>query len=384
MRFILTILLAASGAASAASPRKINFQGRLVDPATGDPREGPFAMTFRIYDAPSGGSPLYAETQDPVGVSNGVFSVQIGSVVALPPELFLSASAYLGVQVGADSEMSPRQQLVMAPYAASALQLSAPDGARVRAGPAAYSTFTSAGNLLLPYGLEATTGTFAASGASVYSVSAASGILSSAGTVRVLGAGGVHADYGVLAATAAVTSHFVARGLASSPGTASSGRARLYYDTTEDEFRVSVNARPYAPLGGTTVTMWNTNATAGVANQGLNLPAALTELDSATQGTRQLIDCDDLPSQLALRYNFRSLAATALTITLSVRDVTDTANILVSASQSVNATQNWVGQGAFASKPGWCTGTQTVAVYTSGGNGAWDGIFKHIILVGKP
>lgn len=382
---VAALLVAASTAADAAQlPLKINFQGKLLDPASNEPRNGSFSMTFRIYSAPSGGSALYTETQPSVQVDNGVFSVQIGTAALLSPDLFTGASAYMSVQVAPDSEMTPRQQLLMSPYAYTAAQLVGDASIRVRAGPVAYSTFTSAGNLLLAYGVQATTGAFTAMGPTVFSLEASSGILSSAGTIRALGTGGVHADYGVVAGSVTATSHFEALAPGVAPGVATANRSTLYYDSTRDKMLLSVNTRAFAPIGGMTVTMWNTNQTASVANQGQNLPAALTELDGPTQGTRQRIDCDDLPARLALRYNFRSLAATSLTIGISIRDVTNTANILASASQATNATRNWIGQGSFSTKPGWCTGTQTVAVYTDGGNGAWDSIFKHVILVGSP
>lgn len=378
------LLLLAAAATAANSPLKLNFQGRLIDPATNVPKDGTFSMTFRVYAAPTGGTALYTETQSAVGVSNGVFSVQLGSAAALSPDLFAGASAYLSVQVAPDAEMTPRQQLVMSPYAMTAAQLVGPGDARVRAGETAYSTFTSAGNLLLQAGVSATTGTFSGTGSTVYSVTASSGILSSAGTVRVLGPGGVNADYGVRAGSVTTLSFFQAATPAVTPAVSPSGTLRAYYDTTQDGWLVSVNGRAYTAVGGLSQTLWNTNATGSVANQGQNLPTALTELDAATQGTRMQIDCDDLPAQLAIRYNFRALQTTSLTIGISVRDVTNTANILASASQSVNAIQNWLGQSSYAAKPGWCTGTQTVAVYTDGGNGAWDAIFKHVVLVGKP
>ena len=212
---IVPLLAAATFALAAHAPHKISFQGKLLDPATGDPRDGTFAMTFRLYAAPSGGAALYTETQPAVTVSNGVFAVQIGTVVALGDALFQNASAYLSVQVAADSEMSPRQQLLMAPYAYTATQLANEDETPVRAGNA-YSTFTSAGNLLLVGGVSgssgsfvngvtASSGTFTATGSTQYSVDAASGVRVRAGTLLVDGAGGVDAAYGVAAATVVFT-----------------------------------------------------------------------------------------------------------------------------------------------------------------------------------
>jgi hypothetical protein len=392
---LLPLLLAAA-ASGANLPLKINFQGKLIDPATYEPRNGAFTMTLRLYNAPTGGSVLFTETQTGVPVSNGVFSVQVGSTAYLAPELFSGASAYLSVQVSPDaSEMSPRQQLNMSAYAYAAAQLVSDGPAGVRVGNA-YSSFTSAGNLLLSAGVQGSSGSFtngvtAASGTFTqanggYAVHAASGVRVSSGTLLLEpGSRGLNAlGTGVTASTATLWAWFQSSGPATAQAVSPQGTARLYFDGLEDDWRISASGRAYTPLGSMSTTLWNSDATAAVGNQGQNLPAALTELDSAVQGTRMLIDCDDLPAQLALRYNFRALAATSLTIVISVRDVTNTANVLATVSQAVNATQNWLGQGAYSAKPGWCTGTQTVAVYTSGGNGAWDAIFKSIVLVGKP
>jgi hypothetical protein len=77
------------------------------------------------------------------------------------------------------------------------MQLVSPASIRVNAG-LAYSTFTAGGDLQVPYGVSAGTGTFTgsvtassgtftASGASQYSLQTASGIVVNAGTLRVLG-----------------------------------------------------------------------------------------------------------------------------------------------------------------------------------------------------
>ena len=389
---VLATLLAAN-AHAALLPWKINFQGKLLDPATNEPRNGAFNMTLRIYTEPTGGTAGYTETQT-VSVNNGVFSIQIGSAAALSSDLLAGASAYLGVTIAPDSEMSPRQQLVMTPYAVTATQLIADSSARVRVENA-YSTFTATGDLSLSGGLvassgvfsngvDAASGTFSASGTAQYSVRTSSGVDVGGGTLRVSGSGGVDADYGVAAGSVTARAYIQAGAPVTAPAVSPSGATRVYYDSTADAWLVSANGRAYTPVGSASVTLWNTNATAGVGNQGLNLPAALTELDSAVQGTRMNVDCDDLPAQLRLRYNFRSLAGTALTVVMSVRDVTNTANVLTTVSQAVNAAQTWTGSGVLADKPVWCSGTQTVAVYTSGGNGAADFIFKHVILTGRP
>lgn len=389
MKHLISILVltAAIPAAAATLPLRIPFQGKLIDPATNNPRNGDIVMTFRIYDAPTGGSASYTEAMT-VPVNNGVFAVQIGTSALLGADLFSGASAYLGITVAGDSEMLPRQPLVMSPYSFTSMQLVNHGDVRVNSGTA-YSTFTAQGNLAVQYGVTGTTATFAtvaSTGVGSFSVVSSSGISMLGGTLTLDSASrGVNATgTGVTASTGLFTSYLEA-GAAAAPAVSAAGKLRLYYDNTSTQWLASASGRAYSPVGTMSTTLWNTNAVAGATNQGLNLPAALTEFNSAIQGTRMQVDCDNLPAQLALRYNMRSITGTALTIVISVRDVTNTANILATVSQlATGANTTFTGQGALAAKPGWCTGTQTVAVYTSGGNGAADYIFPHIILVGEP
>lgn len=43
-----------------------------------------------------------------------------------------------------------------------------------------------------------------------------------------------------------------------------------------------------------------------------------------------------------------------------------------------------VNQSEYVSKPSWLTGNMTLGIYTSGGNGAADFIFKEVALYHKP
>jgi len=95
-------------------PHIINFQGRIAD-TLGEPITGTRSITFRIYDAESGGSLLWNETHANVTVRDGIFSVLIGSVSAV--NLSFDGQYYLGVQVGGDPEMTPRQRIASVGYA---------------------------------------------------------------------------------------------------------------------------------------------------------------------------------------------------------------------------------------------------------------------------
>jgi hypothetical protein len=121
---VLTICLALSfvlmsvSLVSAAIPRKINYQGRVTDGATGEPLPGSHEMVFRIYDAASEGSPLWSEEQVVTADSGGVFSAILGSVS--PMGISFDAPCWLEVEVDGEV-LSPRREMVSVPYAFRAL-----------------------------------------------------------------------------------------------------------------------------------------------------------------------------------------------------------------------------------------------------------------------
>jgi len=85
------------------------YQGVLLDPASGDPvADGEYKCTFSIYASDTGGRPLWQENQR-VTVQNGLFNVLLGSVNSLTPAVFEGIPGYLGIKVGEDLEMRPRQ-----------------------------------------------------------------------------------------------------------------------------------------------------------------------------------------------------------------------------------------------------------------------------------
>src|SRR5512139_2484874 len=58
--------------AQALSSPVIHYQGRLLDPSTGNPKpNGTYNMTFRIYDVAMGGTALWSEAKS-VFVGNGL------------------------------------------------------------------------------------------------------------------------------------------------------------------------------------------------------------------------------------------------------------------------------------------------------------------------
>ena len=101
-----------------AVPPEINYQGKLTD-TNGDPvTETSVQMQFGVYEAASGGSALWSESQT-VNIHEGVFNVRLGSVTPFLIGLF-GGERFLGITVGAGTEMTPRHPLVSVPYALAA------------------------------------------------------------------------------------------------------------------------------------------------------------------------------------------------------------------------------------------------------------------------
>jgi len=92
-------------------PQMINYQGKLTK-ATGAPLDTTIQMVFSIYADPITQTYLWREIQGTVGVEKGVFNVLLGSVNSIPDSVFNGSIRYLGVRVGGDPEISPRQAIV--------------------------------------------------------------------------------------------------------------------------------------------------------------------------------------------------------------------------------------------------------------------------------
>ena len=99
--------------------KEINYQGKLTDSSGVAVADGLYDMEFRLYTAPSGGSPIWTETligANQVQVTSGLFSVMLGSTTALTGVDF-NQTLYLGVNIESDGEMTPRKILGAVPAA---------------------------------------------------------------------------------------------------------------------------------------------------------------------------------------------------------------------------------------------------------------------------
>jgi hypothetical protein len=116
----LAALLLCAGIARADIPRIITFQGRLSD-LSGTPLAGTHTLSFSLYDATTGGTTCFSETQSAVPINNGLFKVSIGGATSGGiTTCDFSKAYYLQIQVDTDNPMTPRLALSAAPYAFAA------------------------------------------------------------------------------------------------------------------------------------------------------------------------------------------------------------------------------------------------------------------------
>ncbi|MFM7808266.1 MAG: hypothetical protein ACKPEA_10125, partial [Planctomycetota bacterium] len=132
-------LLLASGAAIVSTAAALDttpignaftYQGRLRQ--AGQPAQGTFDLTFRLYSQASGGLPIAAAISMPGStISDGFFSVELDFGNVFGPD-----RRWLEVEVNGTT-LSPRQALMPAPTALYALSGNAgPKGDTGAAGPA--------------------------------------------------------------------------------------------------------------------------------------------------------------------------------------------------------------------------------------------------------
>ena len=135
---VASLLFASRALAAPAStsqiPGFIPYQGTLVE-SDGTPITGLIDMGFSLYADPTEGEALWTEAHsgnNAVPVAEGLFNVNLGSITPIPSDLWNQPSLYLGIRVGADDEMTPRQPIGGVPSAlqsgVSQLALTVPDG----------------------------------------------------------------------------------------------------------------------------------------------------------------------------------------------------------------------------------------------------------------
>lgn len=135
---LLFILLAAWPARAAVS-RLINFQGRVTD-LSGTPIIVATTLVFRIYNASSGPSLLFTESQTVTPDADGLYSVNIGNITPLTGVDF-SQDLWLSVEVNGE-ELTGRYQLTTSAYAVYASSAAVAPWSGLTGVPAGFSDGT--------------------------------------------------------------------------------------------------------------------------------------------------------------------------------------------------------------------------------------------------
>ncbi|MBD3367135.1 MAG: hypothetical protein GF405_03030 [Candidatus Eisenbacteria bacterium] len=114
---VLVVFLVASVGSADISPY-MSYQGVLRD-ASGNPvPDGDYSVSFSIYDAESGGSALWRETQT-LTAEDGIINATLGTETSLTGLAF-DLPYWLGISVEGETELVPRTELTTVPYAAHA------------------------------------------------------------------------------------------------------------------------------------------------------------------------------------------------------------------------------------------------------------------------
>jgi hypothetical protein len=112
----LPLLALLASLAAAQAPLVIDFQGKLVFAGNESLVTGSRSINFSIYDAASGGAPLWTETQT-VSLSNGIFNALLGGSVSLATVPF-SRALWLQLAVAGET-LTPRLNFTKSPFALS-------------------------------------------------------------------------------------------------------------------------------------------------------------------------------------------------------------------------------------------------------------------------
>lgn len=90
-------------------PKTINYQGRLRTTTNQAVPDGQYMITFRLYDADTGGTKVWEESQL-INTKQGYFNTTLGNINAFSSSM-LNQPLWLGLKVGSEAEMTPRMAM---------------------------------------------------------------------------------------------------------------------------------------------------------------------------------------------------------------------------------------------------------------------------------
>ena len=102
-------------------PRTLSFQGVLSDTLGTPQPDGTYTITFRLYEAASGGTAIWTEAKS-LEVTRGLFFTTLGDVTVLDGSIGFDVPYWLSIQVASDPEMLPRVPLTSVGYSFNSLK----------------------------------------------------------------------------------------------------------------------------------------------------------------------------------------------------------------------------------------------------------------------
>ncbi len=136
-------------------PRTLSYQGLLTD-SLGIPKpDNLYNLTFRLYRAASGGTPLWTENRS-LQVKRGLFSAVLGGQTPLPDSLRFDIQYWLSLQVSGESELTPRLPLTAVGYSLRSINADTAKYAKAAPQVAFVDSARIAGTTAIPLALVGT------------------------------------------------------------------------------------------------------------------------------------------------------------------------------------------------------------------------------------
>ncbi len=136
---ILSVTFLSTTSMNAAIPGLISYQGRITTATGAAVADGAYLIKFQIYDSAVDGSILWNSSYQNVQVQGGIYSYVLGQDVPFPSGLFTGGNRWLGVTIGVDPEMTPRQQMIATSYAFVSQNADSVDWSGIKNIPAGFA-----------------------------------------------------------------------------------------------------------------------------------------------------------------------------------------------------------------------------------------------------
>ncbi len=143
----LAMMISCATTALASVPPGFTFQGRLTDPGGSPVPDGNYNLTLRIYSVPAAGVPIATLGPYVATSTDGLFSVYMAAFGM--DDFFATSPRYIGIQVGADPEISPRTTITSTPFAFRVASVDSAEGGSIQGTVRVsnqISTLTNAGS----------------------------------------------------------------------------------------------------------------------------------------------------------------------------------------------------------------------------------------------